>query len=226
MKRSFNLMKVSITALFCLLIIVFSKSFVHAEIVSNTKTGVSPDKEWCVNFTNKVNYDYVNSNYIYAKDSFGNSVDLNLSVNPSNEKQVIVKPKSGSYVLGKTYVLTISKDFSDQNGNKIGQDYKMQFTIKSQLVDTASFKVQVFNYGSGVIATVSVNSTTLSNASTYRVEGQDERDDNVPIGKEAAVLGNFQNVNVYFYDADGNKIGNCLVNIQKAYDSQSVQISN
>ena len=213
-------------AALCLIITVFSNNIVHAQSVGDTRTGILPDKEWHVNFTNKVNYDYVNSNYIYAKDSFGNKVELDSNVNPSNQKQIIIKPKSGKYVLGKTYDLIISKDFCDEKGNSLGKDYTMEFTIKSQLIDTADFKVKVLNYGSGVIGTVSINSTTLSNAKKSRVEGQDAKDDNAAIGDEAVIFGNFQNVNVYFYDENGKEVGSCLLNIEKASDSQIVTITN
>lgn len=223
MRKSFDLVKISVSALLCLFIIVFSKSFVHAQSAANTRTGVAPDKEWHVNFTNNVDYNYVNSNYIYAKDSSGKAVALDLQVNPTNPKQVIVKPRDGRYILGKTYTLTISKDFSDEKGSKIGKDYEMQFTIKSQLIDTADFNVKSLSYSQGIIATISINSTTLSNAKTYKVDGQDE-EGNIGIGEEAYVSGNLDNVNVYFYDEGGNEIGSCLINLTKPCDSQVVQI--
>lgn len=225
MKKSLKLVKIVVSALLCMFIIIFPKNFVHAQSTANTRTGIAPDKEWYVNFTNNVDYNYVNSNYIYAKDSFGNAVALDSVINPTNPKQVIVKPKDGKYVLGKTYVLTISKDFSDEKGHKIGKDYEMQFTIKSQLIDTADFNVKSLDYGSGIISTVAINSTTLSNAKTYKVDGQDDSS-NIAIGEEAYICGNLDNVNVYFYDGSGNEIGSCLINIKKPCDSQIVQITN
>lgn len=226
MKKLFRLIKICAVAVFCLIIVVFSNKVAYAQTIGDTRTGILPDKEWHINFTNNVGYDYVNSNYIYATDSLGNKVQLNINVNPLNQKQIIINPYGGKYVLGKTYDLTISKDFCDEKGNRLGKDYTMEFTIKTQLVDIADFKVKILNYGSGIIGTVSINSTTLSNAKTYRVEGQDEKDDNVNIGDEAYIYGNFQNVNVTFYDEDGKKIGSCLLNIEKTVDSKIVNITN
>ncbi|MCD2346278.1 Ig-like domain-containing protein [Clostridium guangxiense] len=224
MKKSRNAIKTIVVMLLCLSIILTTQQLVNADAIANTRSGISPDKEWKVNFSNNVNYDYVNSNYIYVVDNYGNAVDVNLSVNPLNKRQVIVRPKNEKYTLGKTYILTIGKDFCNENGKKMGQDYKMQFSIKKQLVDTADFKVQVNRDAFGGVAVVTINSTSLTNANTYRVEGQEG--DNTSLNDEAVIFGNVQNVTVHFYDDSGKEIGNCLINIQKASNSQVVQISN
>lgn len=224
MKKSCNIIKISTYVFLCLFIILFSKQLVHADVIEDSRNGVVPDKVWSVNFSDKVNYDYVNSNYIYVSDSTGNLVNVDVSVNPLNQKQVNVKPKSGKYELGKTYNLTISKEFCNEKGKKLGQDYRMQFSIKKQLVDTADFKVQV-NKAFGMTV-ISLNSITSSDIKKYRVEGQDPKDDNVNVGEEAVIFGNYQNVNVYFYDDSGKQIGSSLLSIQKACDSQVVEIKN
>lgn len=223
MKKTCKAIKLSISIFLGLFIILSSNNLIHAQNLSNSRSNILPAKVWSVSFSNNVDFNFVNSKYIYVKDIYGNSVDVELSVNPQNRKQVIVKPKQGKYILGKTYVLTICKGFSDENGNKTGQDFSMQFSIKKQLIDTADFKVQVNR--DMKIGTVALNSTTLPNVKSYRVEGQDPKDDNVNPGDEAVVFGAMDNVNVYFYDDSGNQIGSCLVNIEKACDSQVVQIN-
>lgn len=224
MKRSHKLIRISFSIFLCLFMLLSIKQSVYADVIENSRNGILPDKEWKINFNNKVDYDYVNSNYIYVMDSSGNTVDIEVNVNPLNQKQVIVKPKLGKYNLGSTYTLVISKEFCDENGKKIGQDHKMQFAIKKQLVDTVDFKIQG-NKNIGVVV-ISINSITSTDIKKYKVEGQDDPAAIENIGEKAYILGNYQNVNVYFYDSDGNEIGNSLINIEKACDSQTVQIIN
>lgn len=224
MKKSCNIIKISTYVFLCLFIILFSKQLVHADVIEDSRNGVVPDKVWSVSFSNTVNYDYANSSYIYVSDSAGNLVDVDVSVNPLNQKQVIIKPKSGKYELGGTYNLTISKEFCDEKGKKLGQDYRMQFSIKKQLVDTADFNVQV-NKAFGMTV-IYLNSITSSDIKKYRVEGQDDPAAIENIGEKAYILGNYQNVNVYFYDDSGKQIGSSLLSIQKACDSQVVEIKN
>lgn len=224
MRKSLNVIKIIASIVICLFVVLPGNQSMRVDAATNSRSGILPTKEWKINFSKNVNSDYVNSKYIYAADDYGNPVDITLSVNPSNPKQVSVKPKLGQYVLGKTYILTISKDFCDENGNKIGQDYTMQFSIKKQLIDTADFKVQV-NQKLG-IALVTLNSISSPDVKAYRVEGQDEKDGNVSLDGEAVIFGSLQTVTVHFYDASGNEIGNCLINVQKASDSQVVQIIN
>lgn len=224
MRRPYSSIKIGVSALLFLFMMLFINQPVHADVIENSRSGILPDKVWTITFSNNVNYDYVNTAYICVYDGSGNEVDLDLKVNPSNQKQVIVKPKSGAYTLGKTYTLIISKGFSDEKGNKIGQDYKMQFSIKKQLIDTADFKVQV-NKDMGV-AVISINSITSPDIRKYKVEGQDDPEIEEEIGEKAYILGSYQNVTVYFYDDSGKEIGSCLLNIQKASDSQVLQIMN
>lgn len=225
MKKSHKRVRISFSIFLCLFMLLSIKQSVYADVIENSRNGILPDKEWKINFNNKVDYDYVNSNYIYVMDSSGNTVDVDVKVNPLNEKQVIVKPKLGKYKLGSTYTLIISKEFCDEKGNKIGQDHKMQFAIKKQLIDTADFKIQG-NKSMGVMV-ISINSITSTDIKKYRVEGQDPKDtDYVDINGEAVIWGTFKSVNVYFYDSDGKEIGNSLINVEKACDSQTVQIIN
>lgn len=224
MKKSYSAVKISFSIFLSLVILLFSRQPVYADIIANSRSGVLPDKTWTITFSNKVNYDYVNSRYITVFDELGNTVDMNLRVNPLNEKQVIVKPKSGKYDLGEMYTLVVNKDFCDEKGNKIKQNYRMTFSIKKQLIDTADFKVQV-NRDMGM-AVISLNSISSPDIKKFKFESQDDPEAIEEIGDEAYILGKIQNVSVYFYDSDGKEVGSSLVNIEKAYDSQIVQITN
>lgn len=227
MKKFCGNLKVVIGLCIILSIVFSMKQFVYAASITDSRTNISPDKIWTISFNSNVDSDFVNENYISMETSNGKAVDVKLNVEPTNPKKVDVSLKSGTYSLGQTYVLTVKQGFSDENGHVLKQDRVMQFTIKNQLVDTADFKVQVYN-NMGIVI-VSLNSISdSSNIIKYKVEGQDDKDDAVDVNNgEAYIMSNkLQNLNVYFYDASGKLVGNSLINVQQACSSQVVTIGN
>lgn len=220
MKRIF---KISAFLFALFIALAFHGQSAKASTINYVKSNVAPDKVWTISFNQNVDAASLSAGYVYVKDSSGNSIAVSTKVDPTNPKQIIVTPKT-SYDLGKTYILTVSKALENEKGSTLSDDVNLQFTIKRQLVDSADFKVQT-NSAIGV-SIISINSVTSPDIKKFKVEGEDEADGEVNIGDEAYVIGKYQNVNVYFYDENGNQVGNSLINIEKSCDSQVVQITN
>lgn len=225
MLKPFKAIKVFGILFVMLIVSVCFKGTFYAASASDVRNGIVPDKNWTVTFSKNVSYNFVNSNYIFVKDSFGNNVEITSGINPANLKQVIVKPKYGKYTLGKTYILTIKAGFQDENGNALKQDRVLNFTIKNQLVDTATFNVQVNPLLN--IAGVRIKSlSTSKDIKYYYIEDNLDGVDKYAMNDEIPVHSNSKNVNVYFYDSNGDKVGSSILNVAQANANATVEIKN
>ncbi|MCB2288622.1 protease complex subunit PrcB family protein [Clostridium sp. CS001] len=90
---------------------------------------VSENKEWTIKFNKSINDLNLNNDTIYLLDSFGNKVNVDLSVS-YDKKYAKVTPTS-NYELAKTYYLFISNSIFGEEKNKSSiEGYRMMFTIR------------------------------------------------------------------------------------------------
>ncbi|WP_372996100.1 beta-propeller domain-containing protein [Lutispora sp.] len=83
----------------------------------------------------------INRDNIYVKNSKGAKIPIDRNISKDG-KTIVIKPMT-EYIRGETYTLYINKNVKYRNGNSIGQNLKMNFTIMEQIpvelptVDTA-----------------------------------------------------------------------------------------
>lgn len=93
---------------------------------------VLENKEWTIKFNKNINDSYLNSDTVYVLDSFGNKMDVELSVS-SDKKYAKVTPL-GNYESSQTYYLFISKNIFGEGKNKSKiEGYRMMFTIRDSV---------------------------------------------------------------------------------------------
>jgi hypothetical protein len=96
-------------------------------------TNVSKEKEWTIKFNRSIENIILNNNTVYILDSFGNKVEVDLTVSDDN-KCVKVKPIE-DYKFGQTYYLFISSNIYGEEGiNYIMSGYRMRFTTRDGLI--------------------------------------------------------------------------------------------
>ena len=95
-------------------------------------TNVVKEKEWTIKFNRSIENIILNSNTVYIIDSFGNKVEVSLTVSDDN-KCVKVKPIE-DYKFDQTYYLFISSNIYGEEGvNYNISGYRMRFTTKDGL---------------------------------------------------------------------------------------------
>ena len=92
-------------------------------------TNVLEDKEWTIKFNKSIKDLIINSDTVYVLDSYGNKVDVDLSVS-SDKKYAKVAPIA-NYECAQTYYLFISRNIDGEDKNKSNiEGYRMMFTIR------------------------------------------------------------------------------------------------
>ncbi len=99
--------------------------FVLLKEVSN----INVDKDWIIAFKAAVDEKSLNNSTIFVLDKNNELLDINLSLNPANDKQVIVK-NNNLYKSGETYRLYITKDVKSKKGKNLPKSMLLKFTIK------------------------------------------------------------------------------------------------
>jgi len=90
---------------------------------------VSENKEWTIKFNKSINDLNLSRDTIYVLDSFGNKVDVDLSV--SYDKKYAKVTPIRNYEFAKTYYLFISNNiFGEEINKSIIEGYRMMFTIR------------------------------------------------------------------------------------------------
>ena len=90
---------------------------------------VSENKEWTIKFNKSINDLNLTSDTIYVLNSFGNKVDVDLSVS-YDKKYVKVTPIT-NYECAQSYYLFISKNIFGEEKNKSNiEGYRMMFSIR------------------------------------------------------------------------------------------------
>lgn len=92
-------------------------------------TNVLEDKEWTIKFNKSIKDLIINSDTVYVLDSYGNKVDVDLSVS-SDKKYAKVTPIA-NYECAQTYYLFISRNIDGEDKNKSNiEGYRMMFSIR------------------------------------------------------------------------------------------------
>lgn len=90
---------------------------------------VDPNKDWTLNFKGSVDEKSLDNSKIFVLDENNKIVNVNLSLNSNNDKQVMVKHIT-SYKSGKTYKLYITKDVKSKKNQNLRRAILVKFTIK------------------------------------------------------------------------------------------------
>lgn len=90
---------------------------------------VDENKDWIISFKGSVDEESLDSSKIFVLDENNKIVNVNLVLNPDNDKQVIVKHIT-SYTSGKTYKLYITKDVQSKKNQNLVRAILFKFTIK------------------------------------------------------------------------------------------------
>lgn len=90
---------------------------------------VELDKNWTINLKDSVDEKSLDNSTIFILDESNQRVAINTSLNPNNNKQIIVKPIN-SYQSGKTYRLYITKDIKSTKHQNLARALLIKFTVK------------------------------------------------------------------------------------------------
>lgn len=86
------------------------------------------NKQWTIEFTEEINQDSVIESSIYVEDYDGNRIDdITLEISEDRKKVKVIPNKA--YLEGETYYLNVTSDVLSQEGKKLSDNYKMEFTI-------------------------------------------------------------------------------------------------
>jgi len=133
-----NIMILIVIVSMVLCSIVFAKEETYREL---PHIKIYNDETLEVPFDEPLAANTINVSNICVKNSKGAKVPIDRSIG-SDGKIIIIKPVT-QYVKGETYTLYISKNVKYRNGNSIGENLKMNFTVMDQepvnlpTVDTA-----------------------------------------------------------------------------------------
>jgi hypothetical protein len=102
---------------------------------ANGATGVSPDANVSVTFSEAINASTINTNTITLQDATGNAVPATVSYNPTNFTAILVPNSSLGYLQGYTVVVASgSTGVKDVAGNALTSTLTSSFTTTTQAV--------------------------------------------------------------------------------------------
>lgn len=104
---------------------VNDSDFILLKQISN----VDRNKDWILSFKGAVDEKSLNNSNIFVLDENNKIVNVNLVLNPNDDKQVIVEHIT-SYESGKTYKLYITKDVRSKKNQNLIRAILFKFSIK------------------------------------------------------------------------------------------------
>jgi len=231
MKHKAKKTRVAIVVLCLCMILTSSIVFagdVDVKQISDKSTN-DTNKVWTVSFTGNIDFDSV-KNSIQVKDKTdGSKVDVTITKG-DDEASVKINPPSQGYTKSHNYEIKIDKNIAKSKTLvSLNKTALMNFTVSGS--DTAT-NTTTDNYTASanivvapafpVLKQITVKSTTIPNAKKYKVN---ENPNMFNIGA-AMVVGVAENATtVSFYDANGNKLGEATLNVDKSLNNMTLQVT-
>lgn len=116
---------------------------------------VPVDKTWTINFSAPVDKSTIDSSTIFLEDMDNSEIELSVS---EDGKKVTVR-KSGNYIPGHPYYMSITDDIKTINGTKLRNPVNLTFTIASETIKVdQSFDNQTLVLKKGETLQITLNS--------------------------------------------------------------------
>lgn len=103
-----------------------------------SKTTISQDKVWTVNFNFNLNEETINNSNITVTDDKDNVVQA-VSMLGDTANTIKVIPKVEGYTPAKSYYVNVSTGVESLGGKKLNQPVKMKFTIIPTFADSSTY---------------------------------------------------------------------------------------
>lgn len=210
-------------------------SIVKAESSSNTiaaaqnsderiiqqKATADVNKAWNINFNSEIDFNSVKDS-IQVNEINNNQLGASVPVTviPGASRSVRVAPPVGGYKKGQIYQVTIRKGAKAKKNKDLCRNNTMKFSIMGENSGIAKVEVSpVVN----MFKSITINATTRPDVTKYKVEGNEKL---FNIGETSVnVLENKNNVQVYFYGADGYTMrGKTTIDVNKTANDLQFQI--